>query len=160
MVVTPGTSRESFPLLRIQSSDGLVKEKYRNFVAQGTVDLVNSPVQGNEGNIEEPGRDEGESPKQSLLDCYYQQTVTESDEMQQQNGNSISQTNLEIWTRITPQEEYVKLVIYRGRVIGALLIGDTDLEEVCENLILNELDVRRYGMELLDPDIDIEDYFD
>jgi hypothetical protein len=118
----------------------LIKEKYRNSVAQGAVDLATSVQEEEERNAQS-----------RLLDCYYQQPV---------NEETSTSTNLEIWTRITPQEEYVKLVIYRGRVIGALLIGDTDLEEVCENLILNELDVRRYGMDLLDPDIDIEDYFD
>jgi pyridine nucleotide-disulfide oxidoreductase domain-containing protein 1 len=81
---------------------------------------------------------------------YYQQSVEDKE----------VRRDLEVWTRITPNEEYVKLIVHHGRVIGALLIGDTDLEEVCENLILNELDVRRYGMDLLDPDIDIEDYFD
>ena len=43
---------------------------------------------------------------------------------------------------------------------GALLIGDTDLEETFENLILNQLDLSAYGEDLLDPNIDIEDYFD
>ena len=43
---------------------------------------------------------------------------------------------------------------------GAILIGETDLEETFENLILNQLDLSCYGEELLNPDIDIEDYFD
>ena len=47
-----------------------------------------------------------------------------------------------------------------GRMQGALLIGDTDLEETFENLILNQLDLSAYGEDLLDPNIDIEDYFD
>ena len=47
-----------------------------------------------------------------------------------------------------------------GRVIGAVLIGDTDMEETFENLILNKLDISRIEDSLLDPDIDIEDYFD
>ena len=67
---------------------------------------------------------------------------------------------VEVWTRVTPGEEYIKLIVRRGKVVGALLIGDTDLEEVFENLILNELDVSRYGVEILNPDIDIEAYFD
>ena len=69
-------------------------------------------------------------------------------------------SDVEIWTRITPGSEYVKLVIHLGRVVGALLIGETDLEETIENLILNRLDVSHLGIALLDPDIDIEDYFD
>lgn len=48
----------------------------------------------------------------------------------------------------------------QGRVYGALLIGDTDLEETLENLILNRIDVSAFGENLINPDIDIEDYFD
>ena len=47
-----------------------------------------------------------------------------------------------------------------GRVIGATLIGETDLEETLENLILNQIDVSSLGEDLLNPNIDIEDYFD
>lgn len=47
-----------------------------------------------------------------------------------------------------------------GRVQGALLIGETDLEETFENLILNQIDVSMFGENLINPDIDIEDYFD
>jgi len=43
---------------------------------------------------------------------------------------------------------------------GAILIGDTGLEETFENLILNQVDLSSYGEDLLNPDIDIEDYFD
>ncbi len=48
----------------------------------------------------------------------------------------------------------------KGRVCGALLIGETDLEETFENLILNQIDVSSLGENLINPDIDIEDYFD
>jgi hypothetical protein len=34
------------------------------------------------------------------------------------------------------------------------------MEETFENLILNQLDISRYGENLLNPDIDIDDYFD
>ena len=47
-----------------------------------------------------------------------------------------------------------------GKMQGAVLIGETDLEETFENLILNQLDLSSYGEDLLNPDIDIEDYFD
>jgi hypothetical protein len=67
---------------------------------------------------------------------------------------------VEIWTRVTLNEEYIKIIIKEGKVIGALLIGDTNLEEVFENLILNQLDVSALGADILNPDIDIEDYFD
>ena len=34
------------------------------------------------------------------------------------------------------------------------------LQETFENLILNQLDLSRFGESLLDPNVDIEDYFD
>ena len=55
-------------------------------------------------------------------------------------------------------EQYVKVVMQDGRMRGAVLIGETDLEETFENLILNELDLSRYGEDLLEQDI--EDFFD
>ncbi|XP_015113870.1 pyridine nucleotide-disulfide oxidoreductase domain-containing protein 1 [Diachasma alloeum] len=75
------------------------------------------------------------------------------------NGQKLS-GDYEILLRMTKDEEYVKLVVKGGKLQGAVLIGETDLEEVCENLILNQLDVSIYGEDLLDPNIDIEDYFD
>ena len=49
----------------------------------------------------------------------------------------------------------------RSHVIGAMLIGTaTELAETFENLILNRLDVSALGEDLLDPNVDIEDYFD
>lgn len=67
---------------------------------------------------------------------------------------------LEIWVRFTKDKEYIKLVVYKNKVIGGLLIGDTGLEEAIENLILNRLDVSGYGIALLDPEFNMEDYFD
>ncbi|XP_075211413.1 pyridine nucleotide-disulfide oxidoreductase domain 1 [Lycorma delicatula] len=62
--------------------------------------------------------------------------------------------------RVTPGVEYIKLVMKDGRMQGAVLIGDTDIEEMCENLILNQLDLSTIENDLLDPGIDIDDYFD
>lgn len=67
---------------------------------------------------------------------------------------------LEVWLRVTPLKEYVKVVVLNGKVVGALLIGNTDLEETMENLILNRLDVGEFGIGLLDPDKNVEDFFD
>lgn len=61
---------------------------------------------------------------------------------------------------MTADQEYIKYVLVNGRVQGAILIGDTGLEETTENLILNQIDVSSYGDDLLNPDIDVEDYFD
>ena len=75
------------------------------------------------------------------------------------NGQKLDR-QYEVLLRVTPGVEYVKTVMKDGRMQGALLIGDTDLEETFENLILNQLDLTVYGEDLLDPNIDIEDYFD
>lgn len=75
------------------------------------------------------------------------------------NGQKLG-TGYEIMLRMTKGKEYIKLVISEGKLQGAILIGDTDLEEMCENLILNQLDISDLGEDLLNPDIDIEDYFD
>lgn len=66
----------------------------------------------------------------------------------------------ELMLRCTRGQEYVKVVMHNGRMMGAVLIGETDLEETFENLILNQMDLSSYGEDLLNPDIDIEDYFD
>ena len=47
-----------------------------------------------------------------------------------------------------------------GRIHGAVLIGETGMEETFENLILNQLDVSEFGENLLNPGIDIDDFFD
>lgn len=75
------------------------------------------------------------------------------------NGQGLG-SNYEILIRMTPDKEYIKYVLVGGRLQGAILIGETGLEETTENLILNQLDVSPYGDDLLNPDIDLEDYFD
>jgi len=75
------------------------------------------------------------------------------------NGQGLGK-NYEALLRITPDDEYIKFVLVDGKLKGAILIGDTGLEETCENLILNQLDLSSYKEDLLDPNIDIEDYFD
>ncbi|XP_078530188.1 pyridine nucleotide-disulfide oxidoreductase domain-containing protein 1 isoform X2 [Lissotriton helveticus] len=66
----------------------------------------------------------------------------------------------ELLLRCTKGHEYVKTVMQNGRMMGAVLIGETDLDETFENLILNQMDLSMYGENLLDPNVDIEDYFD
>ncbi|XP_022829675.1 pyridine nucleotide-disulfide oxidoreductase domain-containing protein 1 [Spodoptera litura] len=66
----------------------------------------------------------------------------------------------EILLRMTPNHEYIKLVLQNGKMQGAILIGETDLEEMCENLILDQLDLTPLVDDILNPDIDIDDYFD
>jgi hypothetical protein len=43
---------------------------------------------------------------------------------------------------------------------GAVLIGETELEETFEHLILDGLDLTRYGPDLLAPDVELEMIFD
>ncbi|CAK6949771.1 pyridine nucleotide-disulfide oxidoreductase domain-containing protein 1 isoform X1 [Scomber scombrus] len=75
------------------------------------------------------------------------------------NGQGLG-PDQELLVRCTKGVEYVKVVLSGGRMVGAVLIGDTDLEETFENLILNQMDLTPYRDELLNPNIDIEDYFD
>jgi hypothetical protein len=70
-------------------------------------------------------------------------------------------SDLSYLLRFSPEAgEYIKCVLQDGRLQGAILIGDTGLEETLENLILNQIDLSPFGDNLLNPDIDIEDYFD
>lgn len=75
------------------------------------------------------------------------------------NGQKLD-NKYEALLRVTQGKEYIKYVMAEGRLHGAILIGDTGLEETTENLILNQLDLSPYGDDILNPDIDIEDYFD
>ncbi|XP_060655276.1 pyridine nucleotide-disulfide oxidoreductase domain-containing protein 1 [Drosophila nasuta] len=75
------------------------------------------------------------------------------------NGQGLGR-DYELLVRCTRNKEYIKFVLQQGRLRGAILIGDTDLAETCENLILNGTDLEPYGDDILNPDIDIEDYFD
>ncbi|VDM21338.1 unnamed protein product [Hydatigera taeniaeformis] len=78
------------------------------------------------------------------------------------NGQGLNLTSPEVYVllRITPGEEFVKCIMRDGRMQGALLIGETDLEETFENLILSQIDLSQFGERLLDPNIDISDYFE
>ncbi|XP_029902174.1 pyridine nucleotide-disulfide oxidoreductase domain-containing protein 1 isoform X2 [Myripristis murdjan] len=75
------------------------------------------------------------------------------------NGQGLGPDH-ELLVRCTKGQEYIKVILSGGRMMGAVLIGETDLEETFENLILNQMDLTPYGEELLNPNIDIEDYFD
>lgn len=47
-----------------------------------------------------------------------------------------------------------------GQLRGAMLIGDTGLEETFENLILSGTDISHFGDDLLSRDTHVEDFFD
>lgn len=76
------------------------------------------------------------------------------------NAQGLDKEDCELLVRVTDGQEYVKLVIKNGRIVGAMLIGDSDLEEMCENLILNQIDITNLMDDLLNPNIDVDDYFD
>ncbi|CAG9467457.1 unnamed protein product [Pedinophyceae sp. YPF-701] len=56
------------------------------------------------------------------------------------------------------EPSFVRVLLLRGRLQGAVLIGETGLEETFENLILNRLDVTQLGADILHPEVD--DVFD
>ena len=55
---------------------------------------------------------------------------------------------------------FARALLLRGRLAGAVLIGDTGLEGVFEDLIMDGIDVSFLGPRLLDPDLDLEAIFD
>jgi pyridine nucleotide-disulfide oxidoreductase domain-containing protein 1 len=59
-----------------------------------------------------------------------------------------------------PHSTFVRVLLLRGRMRGAVLIGETDLEDTFENLILDGLDLSSYGPALLDPNIEVDHVFD
>jgi pyridine nucleotide-disulfide oxidoreductase domain-containing protein 1 len=73
---------------------------------------------------------------------------------------TIAPWSIRVLVSIVDGEYYVRVTLHEGRVVGAVLIGETDLEDTMENLILSGLDVSALGDDLLNPDFDLSDYFD
>ena len=78
------------------------------------------------------------------------------------NGQALNRDSpsFKVLKREEAGEEFIRVILYEGRIEGAVLLGETDLEETFENLILNRLDVSFLGDRLLDPSLDLEDFFD
>lgn len=78
------------------------------------------------------------------------------------NGQLSNQDEkFEVFARVNPGKDYVKILISStGKLIGAVLVGDSGLEETLENLIHDQIDVSAFKENLLDDTVDIEDYFD
>ncbi|XP_039264404.2 pyridine nucleotide-disulfide oxidoreductase domain-containing protein 1-like [Styela clava] len=76
------------------------------------------------------------------------------------NCQNLDLDKTQLVVRVTPGLEYIKVVLFEGRMYGAVLVGETDLEETFENLILNGMDLSHYGENLLHPNVDLDDYFD
>lgn len=75
------------------------------------------------------------------------------------NGQYLND-DYEMLVQVEENEKYMKVVIKDGKLKGCILIGDTDLEETFENLIINQLDISNIKDNLLDNTVDLEDYFD
>ena len=76
------------------------------------------------------------------------------------NADKGGDDGVDVIMRVKPGEEFIKLIRKDGCVIGAVLIGDTDLEETFENLILNKTDISCYGDDFLKFNVDLEAMFD
>lgn len=62
---------------------------------------------------------------------------------------------------VAPRErKFIRVVLYKGRMYGAVLIGETDLEDTYENLILSGLNVEEMKEALVSPEMGMDDYFD
>lgn len=75
------------------------------------------------------------------------------------NGQKLN-NDYEVLLRVKERCEYIKVVMKDGIMKGAVLVGETSLEETFENLIMNQLDLSSLQDNLLNSSIDIEDYFD
>lgn len=75
------------------------------------------------------------------------------------NGQHLAD-RYEMLVRVQENEQYVKVIVRDGRLKGCILIGDTDLEETFENLIVNQLDISEIKESMLENNVDLEDYFD
>ncbi|WIA12757.1 hypothetical protein OEZ85_006392 [Tetradesmus obliquus] len=83
------------------------------------------------------------------------------------NGQKLQQQPQEdmvMYTRAldegTADATFVRVLLLHGKMQGVVLIGETDLEETFENLILDGLDLSQFGPQLLDPDIELDHVFD
>jgi len=75
-------------------------------------------------------------------------------------GLGIENEDYNVKLQVKPGETVVKLVLRKSRVVGAMLIGETDLEETMENLILDQIDLSSIEADLFEVDVDLEDMFD
>lgn len=55
---------------------------------------------------------------------------------------------------------FIRVLMLKGTMIGAVLIGETEMEEAFQNLILDQLDLSDLGPSILDPDTEVDHVFD
>lgn len=62
------------------------------------------------------------------------------------------------------KSEYIRCILKNDKMIGAIMIGKNEetfeLAETFENLILNQTNLSTFKDNILNPDLDIVDYFD
>lgn len=75
-------------------------------------------------------------------------------------GQGLDMSEVIVHERMRPGDQYVKVLMQNGRIQGAILIGETDLEETFENLILNGTDLSMFGENIFLTDIDLAEFFD
>ena len=78
------------------------------------------------------------------------------------NGNMPWAMQLQLITTMhhVLAEKAITILVLHSTVQGAVLVGETELEETFEHLILDGLDLTRYGPDLLAPDVELEMIFD
>lgn len=76
------------------------------------------------------------------------------------NGQNLPENSYKMLIRCKENDEFIKVIVKDGRVKGAILVGHTDLDETFENLILNQTDISNIEDDLLNTNVDIDDYFD
>ena len=88
-----------------------------------------------------------------FLGCYNGQKLGAVDE---RDIRTYSRTGVDADGNAT----FARVLLAKGAMRGAVLVGDVESAETFENLILDGIDLTRFGPTLLDPEIDIDDYFD
>eukprot|EP01026_Neomeris_dumetosa_P019331 TRINITY_DN17796_c0_g2_i5.p1 TRINITY_DN17796_c0_g2~~TRINITY_DN17796_c0_g2_i5.p1 ORF type:complete len:506 (+),score=83.99 TRINITY_DN17796_c0_g2_i5:87-1604(+) len=76
-----------------------------------------------------------------------------------QGLDDLDEKDIIMYSRVM-DDTFVRVLMVHGKMQGAVLIGDTDLEETFENLILDRLDLSAYGPNILDPEVELDHYFD
>lgn len=76
------------------------------------------------------------------------------------NAQTLNPKECKVICRATPKEEFVKVILVKNKLKGAILVGDTKFEETFENLIYTQMDLTKFREHLLDEILDVEDYFD
>ena len=100
-----------------------------------------------------------------MLGIYNGQNTSFREVISNVAGEEVEETSdeaidFEIRVRTTAGVEYVKVVLFHGRIVGAILCGEAadDLGTTLENLILSQNVVGH--LDFLNPEFDLDDYFD